>query len=154
MENIFFDYKIDLVSTNEENKLDFKAFEIHDLKSFFNGKIYVFFQYKNKRNFMILETGIVDYLLQFDDLILSIEKGIYKTFTISCDYYSNNFLYEYSNVNNNLTINEGNANLYTISCDYDDFKKAYLKFRKRTLRELGILYPTLIGNKTFNEFFL
>lgn len=154
MENIFFDYKIDLVTIKEENKVDFKVFEIHDLKSFFNGKIYVFFQYKSKRNFIILETGIIDYLLQFDDLILSIEKGIYKTFTISCDYYSNNFMYEYSNVNNNLIINEGNANLYTISCDYDDFKKAYLKFKKRTLRELSILYPALIDNKAFNEYFL
>ncbi|KAA2215634.1 hypothetical protein [Chryseobacterium sediminis] len=153
MENVFFDYKIDLITIKEESKVDFKAFEIHDLKSFFNGKIFVFFQYKSKRNFIILETGIIDYILQFDDLILSIEKGIYKTFTISCDYYSNNFIYEYSNVNNSLIINEGNADLYTISCNYADFKKAYLKFRKRALRELNVLYPDLINNKVFNEHF-
>ncbi|KFF27100.1 hypothetical protein [Chryseobacterium vrystaatense] len=153
MENISFDYKIDLATIAAESQMDFESFDIHNLKGFFNGKIYVFFHEKNKRNFIVLETGIVDYLLQFDDLILSIGKGIYKTFTISCDYYSNNLLYEYSSINNTLIINEGNANSYTISCNYDDFKKGYLKFRKRVLRELSILYPGLSSSQAFLEYF-
>lgn len=155
MEKVFFDYKLNISTILEKNDIKLKSYDIHELKSFVYGNIYIFFYYHtSKRDFIVLETGIIDYLLQFDDLFLSIEKGIYKTFTISCDYYSNNLLYKYSIKSNIINISEGNANLYTIDCNYDIFKMAYMNFRKKIIKELITFYPDLNTNVCFVKNFI
>lgn len=156
MSEILFDYKIDLTTITQENKKDFKLINIDDLKRFCNGRIYIFFNYESskKRNFILLETGIIDYILQFDNLISYIDNGNNETFTVSCDYYSNSLNYNYFKENNCLEIYEVNNALFTITCKYKDFKREYEKFRKKVLGELIVFYPELTYNKYFVEYFV
>lgn len=154
MNKIFFDYKIDLFVIAQDNQIDYKEYELYQLKGICNGRIYIFFDYdKKKRNFMLLETGILDYILQFDNLFSYLDAGNYETFTVSGDYYSNNLSYIYSKENDTLEIHDVNSDLYYITCKYKDFKKAYEKFRKKTLLELITFYPEFKNNKYFIEYF-
>lgn len=154
MSKVFFDYKIDITTINEESLLDFNSLNIYDLKNLFKGRMYIFFDWNNKnRNFMFLETGILDYIVQFDELFSYIDKGNSKSFTVSNDYYSNNLNYLYSRENDDLQIYEVNSALYSIICKYKDFKKGYTIFRKKALSEIVILYPNLKTNSTFIETF-
>ncbi|MDR6157660.1 translation elongation factor P/translation initiation factor 5A [Chryseobacterium sp. SLBN-27] len=156
MDRLFFDHKLDLEIIKHENELDLTLLDLFKLKNVFNGRIYIFFDFnsRKKRNFIILETGIIDYILQFDNLISYLDKGNNETFTVSNDYYSNSLNYIYSKENDRLEIFEVNNNLFTIICKYSDFKKAYNGFRKRVLKELIILYPNLTYNKIFIEYFI
>ncbi|SHK57492.1 hypothetical protein [Epilithonimonas mollis] len=155
MNKVFFDYKLDLIEIKKENQLDFTELDIHKLKNMLNGRIYVFFEYDNpkKRNFMLLDTGIIDYLIQFNNVLTYIDKGNSETFTVSRDYYSNSLDYFYSKENDSLKISEVNSALYTIICNYKDFKKNYEKFRKKVLNELVVFYPQLKENNAFKEHF-
>lgn len=152
MDKVFFDYSIDLQKVIQ---LEDAILDIYKLKNIFNGRIFIFFDSENKkkRNFILLETGILDYILQFDNLISYIDKGNNESFTVSSDYYSNSLNYIRSNENDNLEIYEVNNALYNIICKYKDFKKGYEKFRKRTLNELIVLFPILEQNAVFKEHF-
>lgn len=156
MNKVLFDYKIDLLIITQENNNNFDIYDIDYLKGFFNGRIYIFFDYDNhiKRNFIMLETGILDYILQFDMFFSYALNDKEKINLVSCDYYSNSLDFLYYKENNNLEISEVNSALYTISCNYNEFRKAYEKFRKKTLDELVVFYPQLKKNKYFIEYFI
>ena len=155
MEKIFFDYKIDLARIAEDNKTNYKIFELYQLKGLCYGHIYIFFDYNNrkKRNFMLLETGILDYILQFDMLFSYNLDDKDQINLVSGDYYSNSLDFTYIKATDNLEIYDVNNALYTINCKYKDFKKAYEKFRKKVLNELIIFYPELDENPAFLEHF-
>src|SRR5688500_15392830 len=96
MEKVIFEYCIKLnVSKAERSNFDIPKLDIDELKGIANGKMFVFFE--PKRDYMILETGIIDYLLQFKSVIDEIDSGNYNTFSVSCDYYSNSLKYLYDN---------------------------------------------------------
>jgi hypothetical protein len=96
MEKVILDYKLDFSQIQFENLSDICNKDINELKGSFNGKIYIFFQSDNfGRNYIILETGIIDYLIQFKNVIAEIEIGNYTPFSVSCDFYNNNFHYKY-----------------------------------------------------------
>lgn len=101
----------------------------------------------------MLKTDIIDYILQFDNVISYIDKGHEETFTVSSDYYSNSLNYFHTKENDNFEIYEVNNALYRINCKYTDFKKSYLKFRKRILNELIIILPQLKFSIIFKEYF-
>lgn len=156
IDRVFFDYTIDLQKVYDQgSSIDFQKLDIFSLKTIFSGRIYILFDSENtkKRNFILLKTGIIDYILQFDNLISYINKGNNETFTVSSDYYSNSLNYFYSSENDNFEIHEVNDALYTITCKYMDFQKGYKKFRKKTLNELIILFPELKQNMIFNEIY-
>lgn len=156
MEEIIFDYKLDLKVVDSERKAgNIKDYDTDWLKGICNGRIFIFFDSTNckKRNFMLLETGIIDYLLQFDNMFSYKEEPGYIFSLVSCDYYSNSIYFKYT-LPNNLEIKEGNGGIYSINCKYKSFKKAYMNFRKKVIGELAIYYPELLENNSFKENFL
>ncbi|KQS46603.1 hypothetical protein ASG38_12505 [Flavobacterium sp. Leaf359] len=152
IDSVFFDYKVDLINNTQHS---LKTLDIDELKSEFKGRIYIIFKYDKpkKRNFIVLETGIIDYLLQFNIVIKEIEMGNYTPFSVSCDYYSNSLSYHYFKENDNLEIYEGNDGIFTITCKYKKFKSNYEEFRKKTIYELVTVYPELKENIAFLENF-
>lgn len=154
MSNILFDYKIETGQITCHYP-HLETLTLFRLKNIFSGSLYIFFDKndKNKRNFILLETGILDYINQFDHMISYIDKGNIETFTVSSDYYSNSLNYLYHPKNGMLEIDEVNNALFSISCTYEDFKKAYKKFRKKILDELVMLFPKLAQNSIFTAYF-
>lgn len=155
MNKVFFDYKIDLSVITQENLNDYKTFELYQLKGICYGHIYIFFDYNNrkKRNFILLETGILDYILQFDMLFSYNLDDKDQINLVSGDYYSNSLDFTYTKATDDLKIYDINNALYTIICKYKDFKKSYKIFRKKVLNELIIFYPQLEENNDFLEHF-
>ncbi|MGL5234366.1 MAG: hypothetical protein ACRC8Z_06400 [Empedobacter falsenii] len=156
--NIYFDYKLSLSEIENCRKTNFNNLSFIELYStLFEGNIYLFFNYnqsEEERKFIILKTGILDYLLQFDGVIDEIDNGNYNTFSVSSDYYSNSLQYIYSNQNDELKIHEVNDNLFTVNCKYSQFKSEYIKFRKNTLEELIFYFPELMNNIDFINHFI
>ncbi len=154
---VFFDYKIDLSEMKKENQIDFSSLSFQELyANLFEGRIYIFFNHRDeriKKDFILLKTGIIDYILQFDGIIEEIDGGNNETFTVSADYYSNSLKYFYSDINDELTILEVNDNLFSIICKYSDFKLGYKNFRKIVLEELIYYYPKLKDNIEFIKYF-
>lgn len=154
MSNILFDYRIETGQITCHYP-DLEALNLFQLKNIFSGCLYIFFDKddKNKRNFILLETGILDYINQFDHMISYIDKGNIETFTVSSDCYSNSLNYLYHAKNGILEIDEVNNALFSIRCKYEDFKKTYKKFRKKILDELVMLFPELAKNSIFIAYF-
>jgi|GEM_PF-2895016 len=155
--NVYFDYKIDLFEIKKENQIDFSALSFQELyANLFDGRIYIFFNCKEKeirKDFILLKTGIIDYILQFDGIIEEIDGGNNETFTVSADYYSNSLKYFYSDISDELTISEVNDNLFSITCNFSEFKLAYKNFRKLVLEELIYYYPKLKDHIEFINHF-
>lgn len=150
MAKVVFDYVIRL-SEIESNKinLDIENLDIDGLKGIANGKIFIFFE--SKRQYIILETGIIDYLIQFKQVINEISNNNFETFSVSCDWYSNSLNYIYNKEKDVLKIKEVNSNLFDIEIEYFSFKKALSFFYKKTIDELLKIYPKLINNSIFDE---
>lgn len=148
MSSVFFDYKLEHNVIFEVTAI--KDYDIYDLKKNFMGTIYI--NHPERR--IVLETGILDYIHQFDSMFSYIDKGNNETFTVSCDFYSNSLDYFYNEDTNELIISESNIGLFKISCNYSDFKQSYKKFRKTTLGKLILLFPQLKENTTFKKYFI
>ncbi|MDQ6528088.1 hypothetical protein [Flavobacterium sp. LHD-85] len=156
MGEIIFDYKLDLKVVESERKAgNIREYDIDWLKGICNGRIFIFFDSVNseKRNFMLLETGIIDYLLQFENMFSYKEEPDYVFSLVSCDYYSNSNYFKYT-LPDNLEIKEGNGGIYVINCKYSSFKKSYENFRKKVIGELIVYYPELLENNSFKDIFL
>lgn len=149
MSSIFFDYKLEYNTIFED--IAIKYYDIYDLKKNFIGIIYIYIDNTEKK--ITLETGILDYINQFDSMFSYIDEGNNETFTVSCDFYSNSLDYFYNEHTNELIISESNSGLFKISCNYNDFKQGYKKFRKKTLNKLTILVPQLKENIAFKKYF-
>jgi hypothetical protein len=148
MEKIIFDFCLKLnVSQDERSSYDIAKLDIDELKGIGNGKIFVFFE--PQREYMVLKTGLIDYLLQFKSVIDEIDSGNYNTFSVSCDYYSNNLEYFYDYKTGKLKIAEVNGAHFKITTEYDNFKSSFLKFYAKTMQELTFYYPELKDNKVF-----
>lgn len=151
MEKIIFEYCLKLnVSQEERKRFDLPRLDNNELKAIANGKMFVFFE--PQREYMVLETGIIDYLLQFKSVIDEIDSGNYNTFSVSCDYYSNSLEYSFDSKTGKLKIVEVNGGDFEITTKYEKFKSSFLKFYKNTIKELFLYYPELQDNEIFLNF--
>ncbi|WP_347216205.1 hypothetical protein [Chryseobacterium sp.] len=148
MSSIFFDYKLEPNIIFEDKTV--KDYDLYDLKKNFRGTIYI----NHPKKKVALETGILDYIDQFDSMFSYIDEGNNETFTVSCDFYSNSLDYLYHEDTDELIISESNSGLFKISCNYSDCKQSYKKFRKTTLDKLIILFPPLKENSAFKKHFI
>lgn len=152
MGKVFFDFKIDLRHVQDYN-IDFKNSDIYELKAHFEGNIYILFNYLDTRDFICLEAGIFDYILQFDAVVQSIENGAQEAFSVSRDFYSNSLHYTVGSLQDDLIIYEVNNAAFKIHCKFKDFKKGYISFRKKILSEISDLFPELSYNVEFIKIF-
>ncbi len=141
-----FDYSIPIRTIQSDlSNFDIVNLSLNELKGIAYGKLYVFF---DASTYIVLETGIIDYSLQFDGVIKEIDSGNNNPFSVSCDWYSNSLNYQYDK-NDSLTIYEVNSGDFEITTKYSLFKKGFLKFKKRILEELVYYYPDLEKNQSF-----
>ena len=145
-------YSLSIRKVMEENqKLDIPNLTIDQLKGIAIGKIFVIFE--EQRNYFYLETGLIDYLLQFKRVYTELNAGIKYTSTVSCDYFYNQLEYRLDTNQSTLTIIEGNGGFFCISIDFQEFMKALREFITSTAEELRLLYPDLEKNPHFEEHF-
>ena len=148
MKKVIFEYCLN-VKAAETDRLQFNILDLDEtaLKKISNGTIYIFFE--PQRSYIILKTGIIDYLIQFKTVINEIDSGNLTPFSVSRDYYSNSLNYQYDPTTDDLFIIETNSREFVIQSKYKLFKKSFLYFYKQTMNDLLIYYPELISNPTF-----
>ncbi|UUC46756.1 hypothetical protein [Flavobacterium cerinum] len=149
MSKVRFEYilKYSTIKSDKEN-LDIAELSLPGLKKIAFGKIVVFFA--PKKEYILLETGIIDYLEQFRIIIKEIDSGNHNPFSVSSDWYSNSLKYFYDKKSDKIRILESNDNEFDIMTDYTSFKKAYSKFRENTIKDIIECYPELKNNEAFN----
>ncbi len=88
MKKVTFEYNIPINNIIQDKaNFDVRNLDYDGLKGIMNGCIFIFFE--PQRNYIILQTGIFDYLKQLLAVIEEIDGGNYSTFAVSCDWYSN-----------------------------------------------------------------
>ena len=148
MNKVIFDYSIKAhVVASEIAFNDIENLSYDELKSIMNGSLFIFFE--PQREYILLKSGIFDYLKQIQGVIEEIETGNYEPFSVSCDCYSNNLKYEYEKSIDQLKIIEVNSQAFEIITSFKVFKKSFDKFYKETIKDLLHLYPTLKDNPNF-----
>lgn len=148
MKKVIFDYSIQLNIVKIENQThDISELSLSGLKNLGKGKMFIFFE--PQREYILLETGIIDYLIQLNGVIKEIDSGNFSPFSVSSDWYSNSLDYFYDEKLETLRINEVNGGEFIISTKYNKFKESFIKFYKKTIGELLLLYPELKENKAF-----
>lgn len=148
MKKVIFDYTLSLSEIQISNELiNQKELSIDELKSIANGNIYIFFE--PQRNYISLETGIIDYLIQLKNVIKEIKLGNNTPFSVSCDWFSNSLSFEYEPPTNILTIREVNDNKFKIKTRLNIFEISFIKFEQRVLRDFEFLFPKLNLNQNF-----
>ena len=147
MKKVIYDYSLRLDQIENDKYLELSTITLDEIKRIAKGRMFIFFE--PKREYIILDTGIIDYLLQIKGVIEEIDNGNIKPFSVSCDWYSNSLEYTYDINFDVLKIREVNGNLFEIETKYKLFKKSFEKFYKKTMIELSKLYPELSKNKNF-----
>ena len=149
---ITIDYSLSIRQVREENlNLDISNLTIDQLKGMANGKI--FFVFEDQRDYFFLETGIIDYLLQFKRVYRELESGTEQTNSISCDYYYNCLEYNHDVQKGTLAIKDELGRSFNILVNFQEFMNALKGFINSTAEELRVLYPDLGGNPHFTENF-
>jgi len=148
MKKIIFDYSIKAhVVDSEIASHDIENLNYDELKSIMNGSLFIFFE--PQREYILLKTGVYDYLKQIQGVIEEIEAGNSEPFSVSCDWYSNNLKYEYEKSIDQLKIIEVNSRAFEIITSFKVFKNSFEKFYKETIKDILHLYPALKGNPNF-----
>lgn len=150
MKKVTFEYSLKYDTIYQENKIyNLPELSIHELKRITIGKIFIFFL--PQRNFIVLNTGIIDYLQQFKQVFKEVDSGNFNTFSVSCDWYSNNLSYIYDDVTKTICITETNGQEFEIITDYRVLKKSFIKFWNEIIKDLITYYPQLKLNNAFME---
>ena len=148
MMNIQFDLSIrPTTALSDRQRLEIALLDTRELRRFAKGKI--FLTIDNPRNFMVIDSEVLDYLDQLKGVIRQIDIGNHKTFTVSGDYFSNSLDFTYTPSSKMLTIYEANGGDFTINLPYRDFKSAFLSFYDQAMTDIQIIYPELRKNKEF-----
>lgn len=148
MKNVIFEYNIPINNVvNDKSNFDIAALNYDELKGICNGSIFIFFEPQHQ--YIILRTGIFDYLKQILGVIKEIDSGNYNPFSVSCDWYSNSLEFSYQKDVDALTIRDVNNNSFNITTKYSLFKKSFKKFYDKTMTELILYYPELVNNPVF-----
>jgi hypothetical protein len=103
------------------------------------------------RDFVVIESELIDYLAQLKGVTDQIAAGNYETFTVSGDYFSNNLRFTYEPSSKNLEIYEMNGGTFKIAFSYREFKSTLLTFYKQALCDLQAWYPELSSNEEFRS---
>lgn len=145
---IKFDYSLNLKKVeSEKQNFNISTMDFYDLKrEISNGKVFVIF---DEVSCLSLDIGIIDCLIQFNDVVLTIDAGSEYAFSTSWDAYSNRINYIHNPNLGTLQIIEGHVEDYNITVNYKDFKKGFQRFCKRALEELPFYYPNLVDNKVY-----
>lgn len=145
---IYFDFSIKTkVVEDESTNNNVEKLSLDELKGIMNGNLFIIFE--PQREYIILRTGIFDYLKQIQGVIEEIEQGNLTPFSVSCDWYSNNLSYKYEKSNDQLRIIDVNEQRFEIVTSYKLFKKAFDKFYKQAIEDILLLYPALRNNFQF-----
>ncbi len=123
--------------------------DVRGLRRLARGKIFIVFN--GLRDFIVIESEILDYLIQLKDVVGQIDAGNYETFAVSGDYFSNNLRFSYSPQSRKLEIYEANGGNFKIVTAYKEFRASLLEFYKQALSDLRMLYPELAENDEFNR---
>ena len=134
---------------NDLKQVDIRSLDEKGLRQIGNGKIFI--EFPEKRESIVIESEVLDYILQLKDVILDVDSGNFKTFTISRDFYSNNLQFTYDSENKKIEIYEGNNGEFRIITNYSDFRLNFLSFFKRALLDLELIYPDISLNQHFRD---
>jgi len=150
MKKVIFDFSLSLSYVQSERlSKDVSQISAAGLRGLCTGRIFIFFE--PQREYIILETGVLDYLLQLRGVLREIDSGNYKTFAVSSDYFSNNLQFTYSPQSRILEIYEANGREFKIKTRYEEFKQKFLEFFPKAMSELVLLYPELCKSQAFLE---
>ena len=133
----------------ERSQYQISQLDIDELKGICNGSIYIFFE--PHREYIILDTGIIDYLIQLRNVIEEIDSGNHETFSVSCDYYSNSLDFIYYEKEDRLKISDANDQEFEIEIKYSSFEERFSKFLFVTINDLILNYPELKNNRAFSS---
>ncbi len=148
MKNVTFEFYIPINNVIQDKaNFDITNLNYDELKGIANGSIFIFFE--PQRNYIILRTGVFDYLKQLLGVIEEIESGNYSPFSVSCDWYSNSLEFSYIKNLDELSIRDVNTDNFNITTKYTLFKKSFKKFYDKTMKELTLYYPELTNNVNF-----
>jgi hypothetical protein len=150
MKKVLFDYSLRAsVVKQERESFDIANFEEESmLNAIANGSLYIFFLPTEK--YIILETGLLDYIQQLTNVIFTLSSGEKRTFAVSCDYYSNSLGFELVQVDI-LEITFKNEIRDPITCSFKEFKSSFERFKKLVYEEIVFYYPELYNNFLFLE---
>ena len=84
-------------------------------------------------------------------MIREIDSGNHQPFSVSGDYFSNSFHYNYDSKTDVLTISEANDAEFEIETEYSLFRSKYHEFRSFMISELKLTYKELDKNKVFMD---
>lgn len=129
--------------------MNITTLEARGLRRLAEGKIYIIFE--ESREFIVIESEVLDYLLQLRGVVDLIDSGNHQTVAVSGDYYSNNLRFTYSPQSKNLEIYEVNGGDFKIVTPYKVFRASLLEFYQRALGDLTIMYPELVENDEFQR---
>jgi hypothetical protein len=117
------------------------------LRRIARGKI--FLTIDKPRDFIVIESEVLDYLIQLKGAIEHIDAGTHQTFTVSGDHFSNNLRFTYDPSSKRLEIYEANGGMFKLDVPYREFRTSLLAFYRDALSDLQLLYPELTSNKEY-----
>jgi len=98
----------------------------------------------------LIETELIDYLLQVKEVIKEIENGVGEIVAVSRgDHFSNNINFRYEPESDTLEIYEVNAGEFDIKCCFADFQREFAEFFGRAMIQILVCYPELQENQDF-----
>lgn len=150
MNRIEFDMSVrPSIVIKDRQRMDVKHLDINGLRCLANGKIFITIE--KKREFIVIESEVLDYLMQLKTVVDEIDSGNHKIVTVSGDYYSNNLRFTYDPRIKSLEIYEVNGARFKIEVPYKEFRSALLHFYKLALTDIGMLYPELKENEEYRK---
>lgn len=144
-----FDYALRAtVIQSDRAQLNVRELDKRGLQRIAKGKI--FLTIDKPREFVVIDSEVLDYLVQLKGVVDQIDAGNHNTFTVSGDYFSNNLKFAFEKASETLEIQEANGGDFTIKIPYKDFRTSLLAFYKQTLADFLILYPELNKNDAYH----
>ena len=137
------------VVQSDREHLNIGSLDDKGLRRFGKGEISIAFP--NRRELIVIQSEVLDYLMQLIDVIEEVDAGNHQTFAVSPDFYSNNLQFTYNPASKNLEIYEVNEGEFRFRTKYEEFKMALLGFFKDALSDLLGIYPELNDNKCFQK---
>ena len=149
MKRVQFDYALrPTVIQSDRERLNVGKLDNRGLRRIAKGKI--FLTIDKPREFVVIDSEVLDYLVQLKGVVDQIDTGNHETFAVSGDYFSNNLKFAFDQSSKQLTIQEANGGDFTITIQYKDFRSSLLAFYKQTLADFLILYPELNENEAYH----
>lgn len=150
---ITFDYSYRIQSVmNDRESVNLTEIDVYQCRNLLYGCLYIIFE--PQREYIRIESGIIDYMLQIKEVIESFDSGVREMVTVSPDYYNNNIRYTYSPNRGSLELYEMNGGEFRINTNFKLFKREFISFYKEAISDLMLLYPEFKINNSFSCSFL